>query len=161
MGLGNATTIFLGQILGQGDVNRAKLGARKTLQIALFIGTIMGLFIALSASSFTSLFKVSEEIKQMATRCLYVKAIFQPLCSLNMVLFVGILRSGGDTRYSLIAETSCVWFIGVTMAFLGAEFLKLPIYIVVAMTSLEEISKIIAVYPRYKSGKWVKSLAKH
>ena len=161
MGLGNATTIFLGQILGQGDVNRAKLGARKTLQIALFIGTIMGLFIALSASSFTSLFKVSEEIKQMATRCLYVKAIFQPLCSLNMVLFVGILRSGGDTRYSLIAETSCVWFIGVTMAFLGAEFLKLPIYIVVAMTSLEEIAKIIAVYPRYKSGKWVKSLAKH
>ena len=78
-----------------------------------------------------------------------------------MVLFVGILRSGGDTRYSLIAETSCVWLIGVSMAFIGAAFLALPIYIVVAMTSLEEVAKILVVYPRYRSEKWVKSLAKH
>lgn len=161
MGLGNATTILLGQILGNGDVDRAKKGAKRTLQLAFIVGTIMGILMALSANSFTSLFKVSDEIKQMAVKCLFVKALFQPLCSLNMVLFVGILRSGGDTRYSLISEISCVWLIGVTMAFLGGGVLKLPIYIVVAMTSLEEVAKIIVVYPRYKSGKWVKSLAKH
>lgn len=161
MGLGNATTIVLGQILGNGDINRAKKGAKRTLQMAIIVGTVMGILMALSANSFTSLFKVSDEIKQMAVKCLFVKALFQPLCSLNMVLFVGILRSGGDTRYSLISEISCVWLIGVTMAFLGGGVLKLPIYIVVAMTSLEEVAKIIVVYPRYKSGKWVKSLAKH
>lgn len=161
MGLGNATTIVLGQIIGHGDINRAKKGAKRTLQMAIIVGTVMGILMALSANSFTSLFKVSDEIKQMAVKCLFVKALFQPLCSLNMVLFVGILRSGGDTRYSLISEISCVWLIGVTMAFLGGGVLKLPIYIVVAMTSLEEVAKIIVVYPRYKSGKWVKSLAKH
>lgn len=161
MGLGNATTIVLGQIIGNGDLNRAKKGAKTTLKIALLVGTLMGLSMAIFASTFTSWFKVSDEIRKMATYCLYVKAIFQPLCSLNMVLFVGILRSGGDTRYSLIAETSCVWLIGVSMAFIGAAFLALPIYIVVAMTSLEEVAKILVVYPRYRSEKWVKSLAKH
>ena len=161
MGLGNATTIVLGQIIGNGDLNRAKKGAKTTLEIALLVGTLMGLSMAIFASTFTSWFKVSDEIRKMATYCLYVKAIFQPLCSLNMVLFVGILRSGGDTRYSLIAETSCVWIIGVSMSFIGSAFLALPIYIVVAMVSLEEVAKILVVYPRYKSEKWVKSLAKH
>ena len=161
MGLGNATTIVLGQIIGNGDLNRAKRGAKTTLKIALLVGTFMGISMAIFASTFTSWFKVSDEIRKMATYCLYVKAIFQPLCSLNMVLFVGILRSGGDTRYSLIAETSCVWLIGVSMAFIGADFLALPIYIVVAMTSLEEVAKILIVYPRYRSEKWVKSLAKY
>ena len=161
MGLGNATTIVLGQIIGNGDLNRAKKGAKTTLKIALLVGTLMGLSMAIFASTFTSWFKVSDEIRKMATYCLYVKAIFQPLCSLNMVLFVGILRSGGDTRYSLIAETSCVWIIGVSMSFIGSAFLALPIYIVVAMVSLEEVAKILVVYPRYKSEKWVKSLAKH
>ena len=161
MGLGNATTILLGQIIGNGDLDRAKIGAKRTLQLALIVGSIMGLLMALSASSFTSLFNVSTQIKQMSVKCLFVRSLFQPLCSLNMVLFVGILRSGGDTRYSLISEISCVWLIGVTMAFLGAGVLKLPIYIVVAMTSLEEVAKLLVVYPRYKSGKWIKSLAKH
>lgn len=161
MGLGNGATIVLGQIIGNGDLNRAKKGAKTTLKIALLVGTVMGLSMAIFASTFTSWFKVSDEIRKMATYCLYVKAVLQPLCSLNMVLFVGILRSGGDTRYSLIAETSSVWLIGVSMSFLGSAFLALPIYIVVAMTSLEEVAKILLVYPRYRSEKWVKSLAKH
>lgn len=161
MGLGNATTIVLGQIIGNGDLNRAKRGAKTTLKIALLVGTFMGLSMAFFASTFTSWFKVSDEIRKMATYCLYVKAVLQPLCNINMVLFVGILRSGGDTRYSLIAETSCVWIIGVSMSFIGSAFLALPIYIVVAMVSLEEVAKILVVYPRYKSEKWVKSLAKH
>ncbi|MGN0905569.1 MAG: MATE family efflux transporter, partial [Bullifex sp.] len=160
MGLGNATTILLGQILGKGDIRGAREGARLILRTAFTVGCVMGLSMALTAPLFTGLFNVSADIRHMAERCLFVKAVFQPLCSINMVLFVGILRAGGDTRYSLIAETSCVWLIGVTMSFLGAGVLRLPIYTVVAMTSLEEVSKLFLCYPRYRSEKWIKSLAK-
>ena len=46
------------------------------------------------------------------------------------------------------------------MAFLGAAVLHLPIYAAVAMTSLDEAGKLLLCYPRYRSEKWIKSLAK-
>ena len=160
MGLGHGTTILLGQILGKGDTREAKSGASLILRTAFAIGCLMGLSMALTAPLFAGLFNVSDEIRNMASRCLFIKSAFQPLANMNMVLVVGILRAGGDTRYALFAETSCVWLIGVPMAFLGTAVLHLPIYAAVAMTSLDEAGKLLLCYPRYRSEKWIKSLAK-
>ena len=160
MGLGHGTTILLGQILGKGDTREAKSGASLILRTAFAIGCLMGLSMALTAPLFAGLFNVSDEIRNMASRCLFIKSAFQPLANMNMVRVVGILRAGGDTRYALFAETSCVWLIGVPMAFLGAAVLHLPIYAAVAMTSLDEAGKLLLCYPRYRSEKWIKSLAK-
>jgi len=81
-----------------------------------------------------------------------------PVKMLTSLFIVGILRSGGDTRFSLFLEIGSVWGIGVPLAFIGAVFLKLPVYIVVAMIYFEEVVKLILVLPRFKSKKWIRNL---
>ena len=39
---------------------------------------------------------------------------------------VGVLRSGGDARFSLILDTAGIWLIAVPLAFLSGLVWKLP-----------------------------------
>jgi len=76
----------------------------------------------------------------------------------NTILIIGILRSGGDTKYSLILEMSSVWLYGVPLAFIGAHVLHLPIHWVVALVTSEEVVKAIFGVPRVLSKKWVRNV---
>ena len=76
----------------------------------------------------------------------------------NSTLIVGIFRGGGDTRYSMMLEMSCVWLIGVPLAFLGAVVLKLPLHYVYLMACGEEFAKAAIGLPRVISKKWIKNI---
>ena len=65
-----------------------------------------------------------------------------PFRMLSSLFIVGILRSGGDTKYSLMLEMSGVWGVGVPIAFLGALVFKFPIELIVSLVYLEELVKI-------------------
>ena len=63
-----------------------------------------------------------------------------------MTIFIGILRSGGDTRFCLITETMAVWLVGVPAAFIGANVFHLPVYYVYLLAFLEEVTKLVVIY---------------
>ena len=71
---------------------------------------------------------------------------------------VGVLRSGGDTRFSLILEITSVWCIGVPLAFIGGLVLHIPIYYLYGLVGLEELYKLVIGARRIRSGKWVNDL---
>ena len=75
-----------------------------------------------------------------------------------MVSIVGILRSGGDTRFSLFAEMGGVWLIGVPLAFIGGLVLDLPLFVVYLLVALEEVFKLVVSVTRIRSGKWINRL---
>ena len=78
--------------------------------------------------------------------------------SQNMILIVGTLRSGGDTRYSLFLDGIIIWILGVPMAVLGGFILHLPVYWVYLMVMSEELTKCILGLRRYFSRKWIHNL---
>jgi len=79
----------------------------------------------------------------------------------NAILIVGILRSGGDTKFSLFLEMGSVWLVGVPLAFLGALVWGLPVYWVFVLVSLEEILKAAIGIPRLISKKWLRNVVEH
>ena len=158
-GLGNAATIVLGQIIGTGDKEGAKYYSKISLILAVAIGAVMGVFLFFLAPFFTNLYNVSDTIIRLTILTIYVNALYQPLKSLNMMLMVGVLRAGGDTLFVLKTELFAVWVVGVGGAFIGATWLGLPIYVVYAIVSLEEIVKPSIALVRFKKNNWIKSLA--
>lgn len=78
--------------------------------------------------------------------------------TVNLMLFIGILRSGGDTQFALKVELGSVWLIGVPIALIGGLVLHLSVYYVYALVLLEEIVKLSIVRPRFISRKWVHNL---
>mgnify|MGYP000987580332 CR=1 FL=1 len=77
----------------------------------------------------------------------------------NLLIVVGILRSGGDTRFSLAIDTGPMWLIGIPLAMLGAFVLHLPVYFVVMLVILgDELTKFLLGMWRVRSGRWLRDV---
>ncbi|NMA22283.1 MAG: MATE family efflux transporter [Spirochaetales bacterium] len=158
MGVSNATLIMIGIKIGEGQVEDAHRYARRFILSGIVIGVVMGLFEALFAPMFANFFNISDAVRALAITCLYIHALMLWIRSVNIVIIVGILRSGGDTRYSMIAELVGVWAVGVPIAFIGSMVLQLNITTLYLLLGLEEVTKMVLGLWRIKSKKWVNDL---
>jgi Na+-driven multidrug efflux pump len=94
----------------------------------------------------------------MAIYCLSINAVLLPIKSINMVIIVGVLRSGGDTKYSMFAEMFGVWAIGVPLAFIGVFLLHLNTWQLYLLLGMEEVTKLFLGLYRIKREAWINDL---
>lgn len=160
-GLGNACAVMIGNKIGA-DKNEIAIDyAKKYSILGPSLGILMGSALILSAPFILRFFNVSYSVRNDAIKVLFVLGIFMFIKVFNILLVVGILRSGGDTRFSMFLEVGSVWLIGVPFAFLGALVWRLPVYWVVVLVSLEEVVKASIGIPRVISKKWVKNVVEY
>jgi putative MATE family efflux protein len=157
-GITHASAILIGNRIGENDLGLAKKYASRLLLTGLTTGIALGALLAFFAPWLSLPFNLSDEVALMTTRSLLALGVLVPLKAYNMVLVVGVLRAGGDTRFSMFAELSGVWLIGVPCAFVGALLLHIPIWYLYLFVGLEEVFKFIAGVLRIKSGKWINRL---
>lgn len=160
-GLGSACAVMIGNELGANRIEDAKLYADRFMRLGVTLSVGIGILMALIAVPSTYLFNVSPAIRWAATCILFVNALTMILKMISTILIIGIFRGGGDTTFSFVLEICCVYLIGVPLAFLGALVLKLPIFVVVLLVSLEELVKSVVGLYRVKSGVWAKNLVGH
>lgn len=158
MGVSNAALILIGIKIGEGDAEAAHSYARRLIFNGLAVGAAMGIFEALFAPTFAGFFNISATVRSLAITCLYIHAMLMPIRAVNIVIIVGILRAGGDTRFSMFAELFGVWGIGVPLAFFGAIVLQLTVTQLYLLLGLEELTKMCIGIYRIRSKKWVNDL---
>ena len=157
-GLGNACAVLLGNAIGAREDERAVDYAIKFSVLGPLVGIILGIILVVFSDLILSFFNISAEVYYNARYILRIMAFFISFRIFNTILVIGILRSGGDTTYSLILELCSVWLFGVPLAFIGAIVLKLPVYWVVALVSCEEAIKACFGIPRVVSKKWLRNV---
>jgi Na+-driven multidrug efflux pump len=158
LGIGSATAIMVGNLIGQGENERAFLYAGRSLGIEIIGSAIMGMFVFLFAGNFLHLFKVSPEVISDANKILVVLASGMTVRSANYLIIIGVLRSGGDTRFSLFLDGIIIWLVGVPATAAGAFLFHLPVWFVYALTLTEEFTKFVLGLARYFSRKWINDL---
>lgn len=157
-GMGNACAISVGNLLGAGKEKKAIEYADKFSILSPFIGLFMGILLILFTPFIMTLFNVSDEVVRYTKLINLVIGLYFTFKMFNYTTIVGAFRCGGDTTYGFIMDFCGVWFIGVPMAFIGVCLLKLPIYWVLAMVTLEEPFKAVFGIIRLKSRKWVNNV---
>ncbi|MEG2353207.1 MAG: MATE family efflux transporter [Clostridium sp.] len=160
-GLGNACAIMIGSEIGSGNEHKAMILGKRFIKLTIAIGAVLGVIIFIASGAITSFFNVTESVSQSTESILKLYSFIIPVNMLCSLFVVGVLRSGGDTKFSLFLEGGTIWFIGVPCAFLGALVFNMSIEAVVLLSSLELVVKLIIVFPRFFSQKWVKNLVKH
>ena len=140
LAVSNTCLIMMGQKIGAGEI-------------------VMGLLLFVASPLLVIAFHLKGELSRTALSCLWITALIMPLRSFDYTLLTGLLRAGGDTRFSMCCELGCVWLVGVPMAFLGASVLHLPLWQVCALIHLEEVTEAVIGIFRLKNGKWLKNLA--
>lgn len=160
MGFGNACAIMIGNKLGEGDKDIVIRYAGRFLKLGAVFALLGGVIVVALSPYILLLMNASPEAKEFARKNLLVFSCIMWERVLNFIIIIGILRSGGDTVFSAFIDLGGVWFVGIPMAVLGGLWLKLPVYWVYAMISLEETFKLIFGIPRVISKKWVNNLTK-
>lgn len=158
IGLAHACAIMIGNQIGAGKSEKASVFGKKILMISLIGAVLSGLLIFLFKNPILSFYKVTPLTLEFANRVLLVMIISLPIRSMNLIVLIGILRSGGDTIYAMLIDAGIIWAVGVPVALLGAFVFRLPIYWVYSMVMAEEITKLILGLVRFFQGRWAHTL---
>lgn len=161
IGISNATSVLVGNRIGAGKEDEAFVYAGRSLGLGIMGGIVMGLLLQGVKAPVLALYNVSPEVIANASNVINVVTFFLWVRVNNMTIVVGVLRAGGDTRYSLFLDGFIIWLVGVPMAYLGANVFHLPVYFVYLCAMSEEAAKWILGIRRYVSRKWIHNLAAH
>jgi len=158
IGLSHACAIIVGHQIGAENYSEAQLDAKKSIQIALIGAIFLGAFEILLANQLLTLYEISPTSHTLAFQLLLVSGATLWMRGCNMTLFIGIIRSGGDTKFGLITELSTIWMIGVPLALLGAFVFHLNAPMVYLLVATEEALKLVIGFTRFRSMKWMNNL---
>lgn len=158
-GIAHGTSVLVGNWIGAGDKEQAFRYAGRSMLIGFVIAIGMGGVVLLLSPLILSLYKVSPEVLENAQKILFVVAAFMWLRAMNIVLILGVFRSGGDTRFGLFLDGIIIWILGVPLAYIAAFILHWPIYLVYLVVMCEEITKFILGIRRYFTRRWIHNLA--
>jgi putative MATE family efflux protein len=159
LAVGNACAIMVGNQIGSGDERLAYRTAGQSRGVVMLGGIGVGGILLITAPVIFGLYKVSPEVINYVRKLILVLACFVWIRAANHTLIIGVMRSGGDTRFSFLIDVGGVWLVGIPMALLGAFGLHLPIYWVYLMVMSDEVSKLILGMWRFFSHKWIHNLA--
>ena len=158
IGISNATSVLVGNRIGAGREEEAYRYAGRSLGLGILGGWLLGLLLQLVKGPVLSLYHVSPEVIRDAGNLINVVSLFLWIRVNNMTTVVGILRAGGDTRFSLFLDGIIIWIVGVPMAYVGAFLFDFPVYLVYLCAMSEEATKWVLGINRYFSRKWINNL---
>lgn len=160
MGLANGGAILVGNELGAGQLERAKMYGGRVVRLALISGVAScAVLVALTPLIF-NMAELSAQAKEYLRFMIVVCGINMIGMSNNSAVISGIFSAGGDTRFGLICDCIVLWGIVVPLGLLAAFVWELPLYVVYCIIYSDEIIKLPAVWKHYRKYLWVRDLTK-
>lgn len=158
MGIGNGGAIIVGNELGAGRLETARLYGGRLCRISILSGVCSGALLLLLSPlvlSVTDLSPASSEyLKWMLVMCNY----YMVGKYVNGTTIAGIFCAGGDSGFGFLCDTVTLWCFTVPAGLLAAFVFHLPVLTVYFIINLDEIVKLPAVYRRYRKYIWLKDL---
>lgn len=159
-GLSAAATVMVGKRLGQSDNEEAFSISKFLIKMGLLGSLIISVVIVFIAPFYVKLYDVDEKTRQITIYILYALAAVIFAKILNMIIGSGIIRSGGDTRITMVIDIIGTWIFGVPLGLLTAFVFDLPIYWVYFILSLEEVVRLIIGLVVFYRKRWMQNVTK-
>jgi putative MATE family efflux protein len=157
-GIGGACAVMIGNELGRGEIKNAYDFALRFIKITFIFSILISILMYVIRGPIIGFYDFKESTNLMLNRSLIVSAIFLAPKMQSYMIIVGILRSGGDTKFCMVTDSIFVWLIGIPLAFISVLVFKWPIYLVLAAVFAEEALKFAVIYTRVLSKKWLNNL---
>ena len=152
--------ILVGNLLGAGDLDKAKDYSRRLVHVSIATGVISGCLMIGLSFFLPGFFPISDTAKSY----LQTMMIF---CGFNMmaqavatVVLDGIFTAGGDTHFDMMTNVRVMWFFTIPLGILAAFVLKWPPMAVYCIVNSDEIVKMPLVYRHYKTFVWLRNLTR-
>jgi putative MATE family efflux protein len=148
-----ATATIVGQSLGAGKPDLARLSMRKNCQIALvMMGFFAFIFLAF-AKPMAMVFHPEQDVLALTTYCVMIAALEQPALAIYMV-YSGGLRGAGDTLSPMIITIVGTLCFHLPVAYVFGIVLEWGLPGIWFGAALGWILRAIAVYILFRRGRW-------
>ncbi|MFU2088480.1 MATE family efflux transporter [Avibacterium avium] len=117
MSLGMATTILVGQRLGEGLLQQAKAVFYSALAVGLSLACFTALIVVLFNQQITKIYVSDQDVILIASHLLLISALYQ-FSDTIQVITAGALRGYKDTKSILYITMFCYWGIGMPLGYI-------------------------------------------
>ena len=158
----SAGGILLGNVMGEGKLEKAKEYASQVMKMTVASG-LVGAVILIACMPLVLRFasaSLSDTAMGYLKVMLWINTYYIMGGAVNTSLIAGIFRAGGDTRFGLICDTIDMWCYAVPLGFFAAFVLKLPVLWVYFLLCTDDFVKWPWVIAHYRSGKWAKNITR-
>ena len=159
-GVSNATAIYLGKTIGEKKYELAKIFGRKFVKLSLITGLMGGALILLVSPIVNHVMELSTEAQGYVTFMFFVMSYFTVCQALNTTVIVGVLRSGGDTKYGLLVDIGGMWCFSILFGAIAAFKFHASVPVVYAILMSDEVIKVPIALQRFYSYKWIKNITR-
>ncbi|WMJ23531.1 MATE family efflux transporter [Paludicola sp. MB14-C6] len=159
-GVASAAAVMIGKAIGEGDMQKARDRGHTFKIISIIFGVFVTVVIILLRNVAIDFYNVSAQAKALAHQLIYISALIGFFVSIAGIGIVGILRGGGDTKFSLWIEIAALWGIAVPFAYLAAFVLKWPVPAVYCVMKIDEPVKDTLCLIRMRGTRWLKNVTR-
>ena len=161
-GMGNATSVVIGNSIGRGESKEVILNKAKTVVLlSACMGVISAVTLIIIRGPVINFYEVSAETKALAYDLIVSYALIIVLQAMSMQYVVGIFRGGGDTKVAAVVDVLFLWTVAIPLgAFTGLVLGWAPPFVYLMLRS-DELLKNIIGFIRLRSGKWIKDITVH
>ena len=158
--MASASAVMIGSAIGRGNMEEVKREGRTLSVIDLIIGAILGLILFLLHKPLLSMYSLTPEAYVMADQLLVLMAFLMVTMGYMMPVMNGILRGGGDAKFTLYVNMISTWAVVVPLSFMSAFLWKLPVVWVVFFSQSDQVFKAPIAFLRFRTYKWVRKLTR-
>lgn len=154
---GTTISIIVGQLLGAGELKRAKDESTKILALVVAICTVIGGVMLILAPAIPSIYNTQQSVKELACELLIISAVLMPIHAFTHGSYF-TLRSGGKTGITFLFDSGFMWTLSIPCAFILSRFTPLAIIPIYLAVQGIDILKCILGFILVKKGIWINNL---
>ena len=160
VGASSAASVLIGKTIGEGDLKKVHLYARRPQKMFVVIGIVSGVFLYFLRIPVLSFYDLAPETREMANRFLIILSVICVTMSYQMPTNNGIIRGGGNAMFVVRMDLISIWCIVIPLSFFMAFVVKASPVVVVCCLNADQVFKCIPAFLEVNYGKWVKKLTR-
>lgn len=159
MSIGSSIGIIVGNLLGANKLEEARDTDRRIIALSVCTCLFFGAALSIAAPFIPRLYNTGDEVKRLATGFLWVSAGMMPFHAFTHACYF-TLRSGGQTKITMLFDSCFVWAICIPVAFVLSRFTTLPVLPLYLICCSLELIKCVFGFVLVKSGRWIVNIVR-
>jgi Na+-driven multidrug efflux pump len=160
MSLGSSIGIVVGNLLGAGEMEKAKDTNTKLTAFSVMCCLAIGGILAATSGAFPLLYNTTDEVRRIASSLILITSAVMPCHAFTNACYF-TLRSGGLTRLTMVYDCCFVWCVCIPLAFGLCRSTALPIVPVYAAVTATEGLKALFGHHFVHQEKWVRNIVEN
>lgn len=155
--LGDAVAIIIGQLLGAGEMKKARDTDNKIIAFSVASCVMIAAVMIFVAPYFPKIYNTTDEVKAVAVQFIMAQAVFMPQAAFMHATYF-TLRSGGKTIVTFLFDSVFVWCVSVPVAYVLSRYTSIPVIALFAMVQIADWVKCVIGFVLVKKGVWLQNI---